>query len=136
MAPARGSASVVPLVQAGEMLRAIREGEIDALVVRAVPPGAELFTLSSADRPYRIFVENMRDGAVTVSPSGIVVYADRHQSLAAIALATLTARSRRRPTAGLAGAGVHPLAPGPAPAERFAIALSLKYQHVSPIAGI
>jgi diguanylate cyclase (GGDEF)-like protein/PAS domain S-box-containing protein len=65
------------LVEAEETLRAIREGEIDALVVQGGSSGAELFTLSSADRPYRMFVENMRDGAATVSPSGIVVYANR-----------------------------------------------------------
>jgi diguanylate cyclase (GGDEF)-like protein/PAS domain S-box-containing protein len=65
------------LVEAEETLRAIREGEIDALVVQGGSAGAELFTLSSADRPYRMFVENMRDGAATVSPSGIVVYANR-----------------------------------------------------------
>src|ERR1700722_1474882 len=65
------------LVEAEETLRAIREGEIDALVVQGGSAGAELFTLSSADRPYRMFVENMRDGAATVSPSGIVLYANR-----------------------------------------------------------
>ena len=36
-----------------------------------------MFTLSSADRPYRIFVENMRDGAATVSGAGIILYANR-----------------------------------------------------------
>jgi diguanylate cyclase (GGDEF)-like protein/PAS domain S-box-containing protein len=65
------------LVEAEETLRAIRQGEIDALVVQNRSSGAELFTLSSADRPYRMFVENMRDGAATVSPSGIVLYANR-----------------------------------------------------------
>jgi diguanylate cyclase (GGDEF)-like protein/PAS domain S-box-containing protein len=65
------------LLEADETLRAIREGEIDALVVQGGSAGAELFTLSSADRPYRMFVENMRDGAATVTPSGIVVYANR-----------------------------------------------------------
>jgi diguanylate cyclase (GGDEF)-like protein/PAS domain S-box-containing protein len=65
------------LTEAEETLRAIRHGEIDALVVQHDSSGAELFTLSSADRPYRMFVENMRDGAATVSPSGIVLYANR-----------------------------------------------------------
>jgi diguanylate cyclase (GGDEF)-like protein/PAS domain S-box-containing protein len=64
------------LEEAEETLRAIRKGEIDALVVQHGSSGAELFTLSSADRPYRMFVENMRDGAATVSPSGIVLYAN------------------------------------------------------------
>ena len=58
------------LVEAEETLRAIRAGEVDALVVRDASPDAQVFTLSSADRPYRMFVENMRDGAATLSESG------------------------------------------------------------------
>jgi len=65
------------LAAAEETLRAIRHGEVDALVVRDASPAAQVFTLASADRPYRIFVENMRDGAATVSGSGIVLYANR-----------------------------------------------------------
>jgi len=65
------------LTEAEETLRAIRNGEVDALVVRDASPAAQVFTLSSADRPYRMFVENMRDGAATVSGSGIILYANR-----------------------------------------------------------
>jgi diguanylate cyclase (GGDEF)-like protein/PAS domain S-box-containing protein len=65
------------LSEAEETLRAIRNGEVDALVVRDATPDAQVFSLSSADRPYRIFVENMRDGAATVSEAGIVLYANR-----------------------------------------------------------
>ena len=65
------------LVEAEETLRAIRQGEIDAFVVQGGSSGAALFTLSSADRPYRMFVENMRDGAATVSAAGVVLYANR-----------------------------------------------------------
>ncbi len=72
------------LVEAEETLRAIRSGEVDALVVHEVAD-AQVFTLSSADRPYRMFVENMRDGAATLSESGIVLWAN-------LSLATLLAR--------------------------------------------
>jgi diguanylate cyclase (GGDEF)-like protein/PAS domain S-box-containing protein len=65
------------LAAAEETLRAIRNGEVDALVVRDAAPAAQVFTLSSADRPYRMFVESMRDGAATVSELGIVLYANR-----------------------------------------------------------
>ncbi|HET9104910.1 MAG TPA: GGDEF domain-containing protein [Solirubrobacteraceae bacterium] len=64
------------LIQAEETLRAIRHGEVDALVVQNSTPVAQVFTLSSADRPYRMFVENMRDGAATVSTAGIILYAN------------------------------------------------------------
>jgi two-component system sensor histidine kinase/response regulator len=65
------------LAEAVETLRAIRHGEVDALLVADGSPGEQVFTLSSADRPYRMFVENMRDGAATVSESGIVLYANQ-----------------------------------------------------------
>jgi diguanylate cyclase (GGDEF)-like protein/PAS domain S-box-containing protein len=64
------------LMEAEETLRAIRNGEVDALVVQDHSPTAQVFTLSSADRPYRRFVENMRDGAATVSESGTILYAN------------------------------------------------------------
>jgi diguanylate cyclase (GGDEF)-like protein len=64
------------LVEAEETLRAIRGGEVDALVVRDASADAQVFTLSSADRPYRMFVDNMRDGAATLSESGTVLYAN------------------------------------------------------------
>jgi diguanylate cyclase (GGDEF)-like protein/PAS domain S-box-containing protein len=65
------------LVAAEETLRAIRHGEVDALVVHDSGPDAQVFTLQSADRPYRMFVEHMRDGAATVSETGTVLYANR-----------------------------------------------------------
>jgi diguanylate cyclase (GGDEF)-like protein len=73
------------LLAAEETLRAIRSGEVDALVVQDRSPDAQVFTLSSADRPYRRFVENMRDGAATLSESGVVLYAN-------LSLAALVAR--------------------------------------------
>jgi len=66
----------VPRLEAEEALRAIRHGEVDALVVSRSVPGEQVFTLSSADRPYRIFVENMQKGAATLSSAGIVLFAN------------------------------------------------------------
>jgi diguanylate cyclase (GGDEF)-like protein/PAS domain S-box-containing protein len=86
------------LLEAEETLRAIRSGEVDALVVRDASADAQVFTLSSADRPYRRFVENMRDGAATVSESGIVLYANL--SLAAL-LGVPLGRLIGSPIAGL-----------------------------------
>ena len=70
------------LADSAETLRAISAGEVDALVVGALSGRDQVFTLTSADRPYRNFVENMTDGAATVSAQGIVLYANQ-------ALATL-----------------------------------------------
>jgi sigma-B regulation protein RsbU (phosphoserine phosphatase) len=57
-------------------LTAIRAGDVDAVVLSG-PQGQQLYTLVSADRPYRVIVEEMGDGAVTVSERGIVLYANR-----------------------------------------------------------
>jgi diguanylate cyclase (GGDEF)-like protein len=65
------------LSEAEETLRAIRNGEVDALVVQNGAPTTQVFTLTSADLPYRLFVENMRDGAATVSETGTILYANR-----------------------------------------------------------
>jgi phosphoserine phosphatase RsbU/P len=56
-------------------LTAIRAGDVDAVVLGG-PRGHQLYTLVSADRPYRVIVEGMGDGAVTVSERGIILYAN------------------------------------------------------------
>jgi len=63
------------LAEAEETLRAIRSGEVDALVVQTA--GDQIFTLSGADHPYRVMVETMQEGAATVSDGGLVLYANR-----------------------------------------------------------
>ena len=61
------------LVEAEEMLRAIRQGEIDALVVEG-DRGNQVYTLHSADEPYRNLVEQMQEGAVVLTRAGGIVY--------------------------------------------------------------
>jgi len=63
------------LAEAEEMLRAIRHGEIDALVVEG-PGGAQVYTLHSSDEPYRVLVEQMREGAVVLTGEGDILYAN------------------------------------------------------------
>src|SRR6185295_18180270 len=65
------------MTEAEDTLRAIGAGEVDAFLVSDGGTGRRVFTLSTADRPYRMFVENMRDGAATLSSSGIILYANR-----------------------------------------------------------
>ena len=64
------------LVEAEETLRAIRQGEIDALVV-SEEQGERVYTLHSADRPYRLMIEEMGQGAVTLLPDGTILYCNR-----------------------------------------------------------
>ena len=67
------------LSEAEETLRAIRAGEIDALIVQA-PAGEQVYTLRNADYPYRTLVEQMQDGAAILTPEGDIIYCN--QSLA------------------------------------------------------
>ena len=65
------------LEEAEETIRAIRSGTVDAFVVE-VPDGARVYTLESADRPYRLLVEKMQQGAITLSNEGAIAYCNRH----------------------------------------------------------
>ena len=40
------------------------------------PEQEQVYTLTSADRPYRVIVESMGEGAVTVSESGVILFAN------------------------------------------------------------
>jgi len=60
------------LLEAEDTLNAIRNGAVDALVVRT-PRGEQLFTLKGADQTYRVLVEGMNEGALTVR-RGIISY--------------------------------------------------------------
>jgi two-component system, chemotaxis family, CheB/CheR fusion protein len=64
------------LTELEETLRAIRSGAVDALVV-AGPEGDRVFTLEGADRSYRVFLEGMHEGAVTLSAEGTILYGNR-----------------------------------------------------------
>ena len=65
------------LDEAEETLRAIREGEVDALVVEA-PEGEVIYTLATADYPYRLMIDEMNEGAVSVSPDSFILYSNRN----------------------------------------------------------
>lgn len=64
------------LAQAEEALREIRSGEVDALFVAGVG-GAQLFTLKDAKQSFRVLVEEMIEGALTITAEGVIVYANR-----------------------------------------------------------
>ncbi len=61
------------LREALETLDAIRNGDVDAIVVGG-ENGQQVYTLLNADRPYRILIEQMMEGAVTLSEEGIILY--------------------------------------------------------------
>jgi PAS domain S-box-containing protein len=55
-------------------LDAIQHGDIDALVVSEHPGDYRLYTLQSVDQPYRVFIEQIQEGAVTLGEDGAIFY--------------------------------------------------------------
>ena len=64
------------LAEAENALRAIRSGEADAVQI-AGAQGAQVFSLHGAERAYRTLVEGMNEGALTVTPEGIILYCNQ-----------------------------------------------------------
>ena len=61
------------LEETEETLRAIRQYMVDAFVVTN-SDDTQVVTLSSAEFPYRLMVESMNEGAVTLIPDGTIFY--------------------------------------------------------------
>ena len=64
------------LAEAEETLEAIRHGEADGFVI-AGPQGPQVFTLQGAQEPYRLLIEQMSEGALTLSRDGVILYANQ-----------------------------------------------------------
>ena len=64
------------LGEANETLRAIHQGEVDALVVSS-PEGPKVYTLTGAETPYRLLIEEMREGAVMLCDDNSILYCNR-----------------------------------------------------------
>jgi PAS domain S-box-containing protein len=64
------------MTESGETLRAILSGEVDGLVIHT-EEGDRVFTLSGADHPYRIMIETMNEGAVTLADDGTILFCNR-----------------------------------------------------------
>jgi PAS domain S-box-containing protein len=68
------------LQEAEDTLNAIRHGSVDALVVKSNEE-QRVFTLESADYTYRILIESMNQGALTVSKQGTILYSNKQISI-------------------------------------------------------
>lgn len=64
------------LEEAEQTLEAIRTGEVDALIVYG-ENGEQVFTLKGAEQPYRVFVEQMQEGAATLNARGFVLFGNQ-----------------------------------------------------------
>lgn len=61
------------LDEANDTIEAIRTGQVDALIVKN-GGNHQLYTLKSADHTYRVFIEKMSEGAVTINKEGLILY--------------------------------------------------------------
>ncbi len=61
------------LTEANDTIEAIRSGKVDALVVKG-EKGSQIVTLKPSDQTYRVFLEKMIEGAVTLNKKGIILY--------------------------------------------------------------
>jgi signal transduction histidine kinase len=64
------------LREAEETIEAIRHGDVDAVVVGG-SGGPAVYTLQSDDRPYRLLIEQIGEGALTLGSDGVVLYCNR-----------------------------------------------------------
>ena len=62
------------LREAEETLDAIRNGDVDAVVVSGADNLPRIYTLETADRSYRRLVEEMQEGALTLTAAGEILY--------------------------------------------------------------
>src|SRR5512144_3066477 len=63
------------LTETEETLEAIRQYLVDAFVIKK-SNGEQVVTLTDANFPYRMMVESMNEGAVTLIPDGTVFYSN------------------------------------------------------------
>lgn len=93
------------LEEAEQTLEAIRNGEVDAIVVSG-PDQSRIYTIESPDLPYRQIVETMNAGTVTLNRRGTILYANiilarmlgrRHETLVGSRMRDLvSSRDRER----------------------------------------
>ena len=65
------------LAVAEETLRALRAGEVDAIVMNTGQGEQRIYTLETDERPYRHLVERMSEGAALADTDGLIVYANQ-----------------------------------------------------------
>lgn len=65
------------LEEAEETLHALGSGAADAIVVSMPDGGEQVFTLQGAEHPYRVLIETMNEGAVTVTSDGTILYCNK-----------------------------------------------------------
>jgi len=63
------------LAEAEATIHAIRHGEVDAILVQGIL-GTKVFSIESAETPYRLYIEQMSEGVATIHPDGTILYSN------------------------------------------------------------
>src|ERR1700744_1263854 len=61
------------LLEAHQLIDAIREGEVDAFTIRKNGK-SEIYPLQSGDYAYRLLIEKIGEGALNLTEDGLIVY--------------------------------------------------------------
>jgi len=64
------------LAEAEATLQAIRRGEVDTVLVKG-RQGPQVFTLKGAEHTYRVLIESMNEGALTLTADKTILYANQ-----------------------------------------------------------
>jgi two-component system NarL family sensor kinase len=84
------------LAVAEETLRAIRSGEVDSVMVTG-KEGSQVFTLDGAEHAYRLLIESMNEGALTLTADKAILFANqRFAKMVKCPLEHVTGSSFRR----------------------------------------
>lgn len=93
MSPAEIARLQARLSELEELVRALQMGEADALVIDG-PRGPLIYTLRGAEHPYRVLVETMNEGALTLLADGTILYCNsKFAEMAGLPQDQLTGRS-------------------------------------------
>jgi PAS domain S-box-containing protein len=68
------------LREAHETIDAIQSGTVDAVVVKGTN-GSQIYSLAGAEQRYRVYVEQMQEGAITASKAGVILYCNQRFAL-------------------------------------------------------
>ncbi|HMK05980.1 MAG TPA: PAS domain-containing protein, partial [Flavobacterium sp.] len=67
------------LSEANEIIAAIRDGDVDALVLQK-DGQPHVYSLESSDYTYRILIEKFGEGALSISDEGLILYCNDYFS--------------------------------------------------------
>ncbi|MEF3275517.1 MAG: PAS domain S-box protein [Chloroflexus sp.] len=93
MSPAEIARMQTRLTELEDLVRALQMGEADALVIDG-PRGPLIYTLRGAEHPYRVLVETMNEGALTLLSDGTILYCNsKFAEMVGLSQDQLTGRS-------------------------------------------